>query len=1195
MSSHGGFSCFLVGGQSRLIQCGEILLEKGHAILGVISPDVSVLQWAEGRNLKTIPPTGGIIEVLKKQPFDYLFSIDNFSILPGDIINLPSKFAINFHDGPLPRYAGSNVTSWALMNQEQTHGITWHVMTEGADKGDILKQEVFHISEGETAFSMNMKCFEKSTESFSELVDELSKKTFKRIHQDVSKRTFYALWKRPPAACTVDFTRPAEEISALFRGLNFGTYPNRMGLPKIYVGEQVIIAKQIEIQSTNERGEPGTISHIKELSVEVGTETNKVVFRNFCTVDGDEFLPSGFFRKRGLHVGDKLPALPEERAEIIARINSEACRHEAFWADRLALLEPVEVPYFRWKTTRKSDVVGYLEARFSTAPASVSELRSREKVGDILLAAHVLYLARISGMERFDIAFRDLTLGKFLSGSEAFFACHVPLRVKMDFNKGFEELISTIEREEERVTLHKSYARDLVLRYPQLRESPVPKANGRLPVAISRVENLGTRPPIYGAGMEIIIPDNGEECIWLYDQEILDSNVVEKMRNQFLVLLRQIYEKKDKPLAELSVVSEEAKKKLLIEFNETNVDYQLDKCLHEFFEDQVERTPDAVAVVFKGKQLTYRELNRRANQLAHHLRSLGVGPETLVGVYMERSLEMVIGLYGILKGGGAYVPLDPEYPAERISFMLENTQVPVLLTQKHLEQYIPGHSAKLINVDSEWEMIARESEDNLETETKPHNLAYVIYTSGSTGRPKGVMNIHRGICNRLLWMQDAYKLSHADRVLQKTTFSFDVSVWEFFWPLLFGATLVVAEPGGHRDTGYLTKTIVDEDITTMHFVPSMLQVFLEDKDVRACKSLKRVICSGEALPYDLQERFFELLNAELHNLYGPTEAAVDVTYWACQRGSRLRTVPIGRPIANTQTYILDKYMQPVPIGVSGELHLGGVQIARGYLNRPDLTSEKFIPDPFSPEAEARLYKTGDLCRYLPDGNIEYLGRNDFQVKIRGQRIEIGEIESVLAQYPAVREVVVLAREDVPGDKRLVAYIVPKQQSKLDVEELRNSARDKLPSYMVPAAIVLMDAFPLTSSGKVDRRSLPIPERKRQKDKSYVAPQGELERILAGIWEELLQVDKVGVRDNFFDLGGHSLLLVKMVPKLEKAFGRKVSIIDLFQRPNIKAMAEFLSDERKGGPSFDRIQERGMKQREMLKSRKQTLRRRGESQ
>jgi amino acid adenylation domain-containing protein len=1193
MTSREKFNCFLVGNQSRLIQCGEILLEKGHVILGVVSPDATVLRWASKKSLKSMPSMDGMMEVLKKQPFDYLFSIDNFWLLPAEIINLPAKFAINFHDGPLPLYAGSTVTSWALMNQEQTHGITWHVMTEGADKGDILKQESFAVDKGETAFSLNMKCFEKSTESFSELVDELGNKTFKRIPQDLTNRTFYGLWKRPPAACTIDFRRPAEEISALFRALDFGTYPNRLGLPKIYAADQVILARQIGIQEARQRVEPGTIRNMTQQSLEVATASKDVILKDLISIDGDEIFPSMFLEKRGLKVGDLLSHLPDEHAQIITRVNSDACKHEAFWTERLASLEPVEVPYFKRGTGRKRKTV-YSEAHVSIPHSPIRGLKAPAAAGDIVLAALALYLSRISGMERFDVAFRDAALGQFLSGSEAFFASHIPLRIEIDANQGFEELINAIEREKERARSHKSFARDLLLRDSRLLELLKTEMGRRLPVSVSRVENVHSRLATYGAGMEIIIPDDGEECLWLYDQEVVDSKAVEKMRSQFLVLLREIYEKQCEQISELSVVPEEEKKKLIIEFNDTKVDYPLDKCLHEFFEAQVERTPDAVAAVFKGERLTYHELNKRTNQLAHRLRKLGVGPETLVGVYMERSLEMVISLYGILKAGGAYVPLDPEYPAERISFMLEESQVPVLLTQKCLESKIPGHSAKVICVDSEWEMIAAESGDNLQTETKPDHLAYVIYTSGSTGRPKGVMNIHRGICNRLLWMQDAYKLTPADRVLQKTTFSFDVSVWEFFWPLMFGAALVVAEPGGHRDTGYLVKTIVDEKITTMHFVPSMLQVFLEDKDVRACKSIKRVICSGEALPYDLQERFFELLNAELHNLYGPTEAAVDVTYWACQPGSSLKTVPIGRPIANTQTYILDRYMHPVPIGVSGELHLGGVQIARGYLNRPELTAEKFLPDPFSREPGARLYKTGDLCRYFPDGNIEYLGRNDFQVKIRGQRIEIGEIEAVLSLFPAVREVTVLAREDVAGDKRLVAYIVSRQQANLDLEELRNFARDKLPSYMVPSTIVRMETFPLTSSGKVDRRSLPVPERKRQMDRSYVAPQGESERILATIWEELLQVDKVGVRDNFFDLGGHSLLLVKMVPKVATAFGRKVTIIDLFQRPTIKALAEFLSDDRKSGPSFDRIRERATKQKDMLKSRRQTLGRRGES-
>jgi amino acid adenylation domain-containing protein len=524
---------------------------------------------------------------------------------------------------------------------------------------------------------------------------------------------------------------------------------------------------------------------------------------------------------------------------------------------------------------------------------------------------------------------------------------------------------------------------------------------------------------------------------------------------------------------------------------------------------------------------------------------------------MERSLEMVIALYGILKAGGAYVPLDPEYPPDRVAFMLGDTQVPVLLTQERLVSRLSEHKAQTVCLDSHWETISQERIENPINETKPENLAYVIYTSGSTGKPKGVMNTHRGICNRLLWMQDTYKLTQADHVLQKTPFSFDVSVWEFFWPLLFGARLVVARPGGHKDSAYLVNVIVEQDITTIHFVPSMLQLFLEDKDVMKCHCLKRVICSGEALPYELQNRFFARLNAELHNLYGPTEAAVDVSYWECRPESDLKIVPIGRPVANTQLYILDQYMQPVPIGVPGELHIGGIQVARGYLNRPELTAEKFIPDPFSNNPEARLYKTGDSVRYIPNGSIEFLGRLDFQVKVRGFRIELGEIETVLSQHPVVREVVVLAREDVPGDKRLAAYVVSKRQSPLPISELREFLKDRLPDYMVPAAIVQLESLPLTPNGKIDRRSLPAPEAERQSDKVYVAPQNELERVIAGIWQEVLQVEKLGVDDNFFDLGGHSLLIMQVQRQLCDMTNQDIRITDMFRFPTIRKLSQYL--------------------------------------
>jgi amino acid adenylation domain-containing protein len=532
-----------------------------------------------------------------------------------------------------------------------------------------------------------------------------------------------------------------------------------------------------------------------------------------------------------------------------------------------------------------------------------------------------------------------------------------------------------------------------------------------------------------------------------------------------------------------------------------------------------------------------------------------------VGVYLERSLEMLVGLYGILKAGGAYLPVDPEFPKERIAYMLAEAGVPILLTQAKLRDRLPEWNGQVISLDSQWQdLMAPQRAENPAGGMRLENLAYLIYTSGSTGQPKGVMNTHGGILNRLLWMQDTYRLTNADRILQKTPFSFDVSVWEFFWPLMFGARLVVARPEGHKDSRYLVQTIIEQQITVVHFVPSMLQLFLAAPRIQDCRSLRHVICSGEALSVDLQNRFFARLGARLHNLYGPTEAAVDVTYWECRRADDCRTVPIGRPVANTQVYVLDDQLGPVPIGVAGELHIGGVQVARGYINRPDLTSEKFIPDSFRRTPDARLYKTGDLACYRPDGNLVYLGRLDHQVKVRGLRVELGEIESALMGHAAVREAVLLAREDIPGDQRLIAYLVGRGDARPDTAELRDYLRRRLPEYMVPSGFVWLETLPLTPSGKVDRRRLPAPDGRRTPADAYLPPQNELERSLAGIWQQLLHVDTVGVHDNFFDLGGHSLLIMQVHQRLREITDKEIGVADLFRFPTIASLAQYLNQE-----------------------------------
>jgi amino acid adenylation domain-containing protein len=589
-------------------------------------------------------------------------------------------------------------------------------------------------------------------------------------------------------------------------------------------------------------------------------------------------------------------------------------------------------------------------------------------------------------------------------------------------------------------------------------------------------------------------------------------------------------------------------------WNATDADFPTDVCIHEMFEAQVERTPSAPALTFEGETLSYAELNARANRLAHHLRTLGVGPDTRVAVCVERSVEMVVALFGILKAGGAYLPLDPAYPEDRLRYMLADGAPAVVLTQASLAGLFDGCEVPCIDLTASqsWDDQPATNPARIGT---PANLAYVIYTSGSTGMPKGVMNAHRGVINRLVWMQDAYGLTADESVLQKTPFSFDVSVWEFFWPLMVGARLVVAKPEGHKDPSYLVETIRRENISTLHFVPSMLQLFLEHADVESCTSLARVMCSGEALPAAAARRFRERLPmVGLHNLYGPTEAAVDVTAWSCPAEAP-SVVPIGSPIANTRIYLLDNAGQPVPVGVSGELYIAGVQVARGYLNRPSLTAERFVIDPFSTEPGARMYRTGDLARWLSDGTIEYLGRTDFQVKVRGFRIELGEIESRLLEHEEIRESVVLAREDSAGDKRLVGYYVSAEP--IEVEALRAHLSANLPDYMVPSAFVHLTAMPLNANGKADRKKLPAPEGAAFGARAYEAPVGEVEQAVAAVWAEVLRVERVGRVDHFFDMGGHSLLAVQVVSRIRQALGVDSALGDIFQRPVLADFARGL--------------------------------------
>ncbi|EMG3686165.1 amino acid adenylation domain-containing protein [Serratia marcescens] len=868
---------------------------------------------------------------------------------------------------------------------------------------------------------------------------------------------------------------------------------------------------------------------------------------------------------RGAQLG---VAQPFRNAVAQARLALSEAEHESFFRDMLADISEPVLPF------GLSDVHGegrQIACRYQALSSALNlRLRRQARRLGVSLASlcHLAWaqvLASVSGRDA--VVFGTVLLGRLQGGEGAeralgLFINTLPLRLDID-RRGVETAAREAHVRLSGLLAHEHAPLALAQRCSGVSPgAPLFSAllnyrhNNGEAVALPEGVSLLSAEERTNYPFVLSVEDGGDSLgVTAQVTETVDAQRVCDYMVQALSSLAQALEQApETPVCSLAVVPEAERELLLHGWNRTERDYPLDQTLAALFEQQVRRTPDATALVSGAESLSYAQLNARANRLAHALIARGVGPDSRVAVCAERGLNMVTALFGILKAGGAYVPLDPAYPGERLQYILQDAD-PVLLLADAAGRAALGEPATP-QLALEAALPDTLSAENPERRAQASHLAYVIYTSGSTGKPKGAMNEHRGVVNRLVWMQEAYGLTAADTVLQKTPFGFDVSVWEFFWPLMVGARLVMAKPEGHKDPDYLSRAIEQYGVTTLHFVPSMLQSFLADGQAATrCGQVVRVMCSGEALPAALVAEFYRRLpQAELHNLYGPTEAAVDVTAWHCSREAERVSVPIGRPIANTRIYLLDERGQPVPLGAVGELYIGGVQVARGYLNRPELTAERFLSDPFAPGG--RMYRTGDVARYLANGDIEYLGRNDQQVKIRGFRIECGEIEAALATHPAVREAVVDARA-VGDDKRLVAWVVPAA----DVAEetlagaLRQHVSAALPDYMVPSAWVVVAALPLSPNGKLDRRALPEPQG-AQSQATYEAPQGEHETLLAAIWRELLNVERVGRHDNFFELGGHSLLAVRLTNRLQQ-MEWQLPLQVLFANPTLLALAQQL--------------------------------------
>ena len=1538
--------CVLIGSERLLIECATKLQDHGHEVIAIVSDQLAILDWASQAKILVLERPSSLIDA-GLPAFDYLFSITNLRLLSPDVLRLPKRAAINFHDGMLPAYAGLNTPVWALLNGEPQHGISWHLMTDRVDAGDLLLTRSFDLEADDSALSVNTNCFVAALDSFDALITGVATETITPQPQGDGTGHLYGLDARPANAGMIDWHSPAEAIARFVRALDHGSYANPLGAPKISVNGHVLLVGVASVQASRSGLPAGTIVSVREDDLSVATATNDILIGNMTTCHGSPVQAAN--RDYGFVAGALLDILPPDRRETLSALGAAIGRFEPWWRKRLGRLQPLQLPQVDGSRLNTSPLLNHVDQIGLRAEGA------RPAHDRTVLAALVAYLGRVADKPRFDLGYADPLLINPFDGLEAWFSPQLPLGVAIDFTHGISDLRESLGAEIRQLRRKIGYAADLFARSPELRRDGT-DASSMLPVAILLVDDLDKAVPRLDADLTIALRSDGGACRWFHDPRRLDAQVIAAMQAGFWTLLAAAEETPERPIGELPLVTSADRHRMVVEWNATEVAARRDLCIHHLFAAQVERTPDSPAVTCRDKVLTYAELDTRSNQLAHHLRAIGAGPDSLIGLNAGRSVDLLVALVAIHKAGSAYVPLDPSYPPDRIAYMIQDSRASIIITDSALADALPPTDATVLRLDGDWPTIAAMPTGPVPATVQPHHLAYVIYTSGSTGKPKGVMVEHRNAVNFFAGMDQ--KIEGHGTWLAVTSLSFDISVLELCWTLtrgfhvvlatnedmkaapvkavpqepiefslfyfpsadggdaadqyrllLEGATFAdthgftavwtperhfhafgglypnpsvagaaiatitsriqirggsvvlplhhpirVAEewslvdnlsqgrvgisfasgwqpndfvlrpesfadrnavmlagietvralwrgesrpfPGplgtdvdvaiyprpvqpelpvwitsagnadtfaaagtagtfvlthllgqtveeltvkiaryraawraaGHAGEGHVTlmlhsfvgddteavreavrapmiaylrtstdlvkkfawsfpafkrrpgmedssaqtdlSSITDAEmdalldfafdryyatsglfgtprdclemvarvrtagvneigclidfglpvqqvldhlptldtlrqmanpaprteadtlpalmerhgVTHLQCTPSMAHMLVADDAARAqLAKLQRLMIGGEAFPPALAEELHRLVGGTVMNMYGPTETTIWSAVHSLDGASG--AVPLGTPLTNQQIFILDSRQQLVPPGIPGELVIGGEGVVRGYLHRPELTAERFIPHPF--RAGARAYRTGDLARQRSDGTLEFLGRLDHQIKIRGYRIELGEIEAVLSSHPDVEQAIVSAREDTPGDVRLVGYYVPAGVLCPPHDVLRDHMRAHLPEFMVPSLLMEMRALPRTPNGKVDRNALPAPQADvvTMSSASYVAPGDAMEEKVAAIWREVLKLDKVGTRDNFFDIGGHSLLAVQVHRHLCAGLDRPLPLTDIFRFPTVQSLSAHLLDSGDGDAAVLQGQARAAGRRAALNRRR----------
>lgn len=1128
----------MVGEHALLAECVRLWRERGHRVTALVSPEAALRDWAGERGITSLPRLDSLEAALDGEPFDYLFSITNMRIVPQRLLDLPRRMAVNFHDALLPRHAGVQATSWALLESPAEHGVTWHVMTAGADEGDVLLRRCFDVGPDDTAYDLNTACFQAGTDSFAELADLLAAGRAAPEPQDMRLRTYHGRGDVLPGGGLLRWTRGGRGLHALVRAAALGRSENAFGTAKLPLpgGGYLVVGRSRLSPAAPGARPPGTLLAADTTGLTVSTADQALTVGDLRDPDGTPVPVAALLARHALRPGDLLPV--PDPATVAALVSRMAATRpgESRWARRLARVRPYELPYAGGARgpAHPSPGPGDAEGYDLSVPATLAAAAGGAPPEVAALAAVLLFLARTADAPQLDVGFRP-------SGApDPFFAATLPLRVPAaEPGRTFADYCAEVAAATAADDTHLS---DLPARRPALAGAP---GRGGLPVVVG-IGGTADVPP--GACAQVVVAPGGDRCRLLLAADRVEPGAADALRTDMAAFLGALCAAPG-DVAGVPLLSGARRTQVLEDWNATATSTAPEACVPALVSGQALRRPAATAVAAADGTLTYAQLDSRADRLAAAMAAAGVRRGSLVGVYLDRSADLVAALLGVMKAGAAYVPLDPVYPPDRIRAMAEDAGVSLLLTGRGLPlpDAVRGLGVRELDVT---QAAAAPQPPAAAVTPDPGDLAYVIYTSGSTGRPKGVRIAHRALANFLRAMAAEPGCTDADRLLAVTTVCFDIAGLELFLPLVTGGCVELV-PEQVASDGYALRARLERSRpTVMQATPATWRLLIAtgwegDPALRA-------LCGGEALPADLAAGLLSRVG-ELWNLYGPTETTVWSAAVRIRPGDR---VTLGRPIANTRCYVLDPGGRPLPPYVAGELYIGGAGVADGYHGRPELTAEKFVPDAFA--RSGRLYRTGDLVRWLADGRLDYLGRIDDQVKIDGFRIELGEIEAVLQRHAGVRRAVVAAREDTAGTRRLVGYLIPEGPVAPTSAELRRHLARDLPGYMVPALYVPLAEIPLTRNGKVDRKALPAPPRTTAPVPATARPRPGTEEAVASVWRAVLARDDIGVDDNFFDAGGNSLLLVEAVKRLNAALALRLTSVDMFRHPTVRTMAASLT-------------------------------------